>query len=151
MTGPQPASTAYASVMAQIHGKAFPPAETWDAATIRWHLGLPGVAGWIDPRGGMILARAAADEMEVLTLAVIPAARRRGIATGLLEAAMTWARSQGARAAFLEVGVANAAAQSLYARAGFAPTGRRRRYYSDGSDALILRCPVKAPDAAAAG
>jgi ribosomal-protein-alanine N-acetyltransferase len=40
---------------------------------------------------------------------------------------------------FLEVAEANAAARALYAAAGFAEVGRRRRYYADGGDALVLR------------
>jgi [ribosomal protein S18]-alanine N-acetyltransferase len=77
--------------------------------------------------------------MEVLTLAVAPTARRLGLGTRLLDAAMTLAASRGARVAFLEVSINNVAARTLYARAGFTPTGRRPRYYADGSDALVLR------------
>jgi ribosomal-protein-alanine N-acetyltransferase len=40
---------------------------------------------------------------------------------------------------FLEVSERNAAARALYAAAGFAEVGRRRRYYADGADALVLR------------
>ena len=46
---------------------------------------------------------------------------------------------RGARAAFLEVSIGNKAARALYERAGFAPAGRRPRYYADGTDALVLR------------
>jgi ribosomal-protein-alanine N-acetyltransferase len=40
---------------------------------------------------------------------------------------------------FLEVAERNGAARALYAAAGFAAAGRRRRYYPDGADALVLR------------
>jgi ribosomal-protein-alanine N-acetyltransferase len=70
---------------------------------------------------------------------VAPAARRRGLGTRLLDAAMALATAHGARVAFLEVSIGNAAARTLYARAGFIPTGRRPRYYADGTDALVLR------------
>ncbi len=133
------AGVPHAPAMAAIHRLAFLPAEAWGTDAIALQLALPGVIGWIDWRGGMILARVVADEVEVLTLAVAPAARRGGLGTGLLDAAMTLATSRGARTAFLEVSIANAAARTLYARAGFSPTGRRPRYYADGTDALILR------------
>ncbi|MBO0713017.1 MAG: hypothetical protein J2P47_17235, partial [Acetobacteraceae bacterium] len=57
-------------------------------------------------------------------------------------AAMAEAARRGAGAMFLEVAVTNGRAQRLYQRAGFAETGRRRRYYADGSDALILCAPL---------
>jgi [ribosomal protein S18]-alanine N-acetyltransferase len=133
------AGVAHAAAMAAIHRLAFPPSEVWGTDAIALQLALPGVIGWLDRRGGMILARVAADEVEVLTLAVAPAARRLGLGTRLLDAAMTLAASHGARTAFLEVSVGNPAARMLYARAGFTPTGRRPRYYADGTDALVLR------------
>lgn len=145
------ASVAHAAAMASIHRMAFPPRETWGADAIALQLALPGVFGWLDPHGGMILARVAADEAEVLTLAVIPKVRRQGIGTRLLDAAMRLARSRGARTAFLEVSVSNAAAVAVYSRAGFTPVGRRLRYYADGSDALVLRRPLSRPDATAEG
>ena len=51
-------------------------------------LELPATFGLIHPLGGMILGRVAADEAEILTLAVAPAQRRRGIGSALLRAAM---------------------------------------------------------------
>jgi ribosomal-protein-alanine N-acetyltransferase len=134
-----PAGIAHAAAMAAIHHTAFPRGEAWRTDAIALQLALPGVIGWLDRRGGMILARVAADEVEVLTLAVAPAARRRGLGTRLLDAAMTLATSRGACTAFLEVSISNTAARTLYARAGFTPTGRRPRYYADGTDALVLR------------
>jgi ribosomal-protein-alanine N-acetyltransferase len=135
----EPAGIAHAAAMAAIHHTAFPRGEAWRTDAIALQLALPGVIGWLDWRGGMILARVAADEVEVLTLAVAPAARRQGLGTRLLDAAMALAASRGARVAFLEVSIGNVAARTLYARAGFTPTGRRPRYYADGTDALVLR------------
>lgn len=143
----EPAGIAYAAVMATIHTSAFPPAEAWGRDAIAAQLALPGVAGWVDPDGGMILARIAADEVEVLTLAVAPARRRRGIATALLNTVIAWGTARGAHAVFLEVAANNIAAQALYQRAGFSPVGQRTRYYSDGTDAVILQCPLNRADA----
>ncbi len=101
-------------------------------------LGLPGVFGLVDGRGGFVLARVAADEAEILTLAVAPAMRRHGLGRELMQAAMAAAAGRGAASVALEVAERNAAARSLYAGLGFAGVGRRRGYYGAGGDALIL-------------
>lgn len=137
--------------MAAIHAAAFPPRDAWGPDAIQLQLALPGVAGWVHDAGGMILARVAADEMEVLTLAVAPAARRRGLGRALLAAAQAWGAAQGAAVAFLEVAEDNTAARALYAAAGFVAAGRRPRYYANGADALVLRRVLSPRDAAAAG
>ncbi len=139
MPRPQQAGRSHLTVLAEIHAAAFPPGEAWGADVIGIQLALPGVAGWVDPRGGMILVRRAIDEMEVLTLAVAPAARRLGIGTALLGAAVTWAEAEGVSAVYLEVARDNTAALSLYRRMGFSSVGHRRGYYRSGTDALVLR------------
>ena len=133
------ATAAHAEAMALIHQQAFPPNEAWSDDAFALQLAFVGVFGLIDPRGGLLLARVTLDEAEVLTLGVQPDARRRGIASGLLHEAASVARSRGAAGLFLEVALGNAAARALYARAGFAEVGRRRRYYADGSDAFVMR------------
>jgi len=138
----QRATPAHAAVMAAIHQAAFPPGESWGRDAIALQLALPGVFGSLDARGGMLLGRVAAGEAEVLTLAVMPSMRRQGIAGALLQAAVAEARARGATALFLEVATGNAAARALYGRAGFVEVGRRRRYYADGSDALVLRVNI---------
>lgn len=139
-----PATPLHATAMAEIHAAAFPSAERWGVQAIALQLTLPGAFGLIDPAGGMLLARMAADEVEILTLAVVPAARRRGRALEMLNSAVARARGAGARAIFLEVSTDNAAAKTLYARLGFAEVGRRQRYYASGSDALVLRLDLTA-------
>jgi ribosomal-protein-alanine N-acetyltransferase len=93
---------------------------------------------------GFLLARVAADECEILTLAVLPETRRRGIAARLLERALCEARRQGATACFLEVAADNAPALALYRRAGFAECGRRKAYYGGTTDALLMRLSLNA-------
>ncbi len=133
------ATPAHAPAMALLHGRAFAVRERWGADAIALQLGLPGAFGWIAPAGGMLLARAAADEAELLTLAVDPAAQRQGIGRALLRQSLATAQERGACAMFLEVAAGNAAAQALYAATGFAVVGRRRAYYPGGGDALVLR------------
>ena len=125
--------------MAAIHRTAFPPAESWSRDVMLLQLEVPATFGLIHSRGGMILGRVAADEAEILTLAVNPGQRRRGIGSALLRAAMDRAASLGATTMFLEVAVTNDPARALYAAHGFTEAGMRRHYYSDGTDALILR------------
>jgi len=131
MTGP--------ADLAALHAAAFPPADRWGAEAIGLMLELPGTFALHHPRQGFVLARVAAEQAEVLTLAVHPAARRQGHGAALLMGAMAGARARGATTMFLEVAESNAAARGLYAAAGFAEVGRRRRYYPDGGDALVLR------------
>jgi ribosomal-protein-alanine N-acetyltransferase len=132
------ATVAHAAVLAAIHAASFPPAERWPAAAFAAQLALPGVFGLVDDAGGMLLGRVAADEAEILTLAVAPEARRRGLGRALLLAAEAHAAAAGAGRMFLEVAEGNAAALTLYVAAGYRPVGRRRGYYADGGDAVLL-------------
>ena len=136
------ATPAHAAALALIHASAFPTGARWGAEAMALQLGLPGAFGWIDPAGGMALARVAADEAEVLTLAVAPQARRRGLARRLLAAVMAEAADRGARSMALEVAAGNEAGRALYEAAGFEPVGRRRGYYPGGEDALVLRAAL---------
>ena len=139
MTPPREAAAADAPALAALHAAAFPPALAWGADTIAMVLALPGSFGLCRDGAGLVLARMAADEAEILTFGVVPAARRRGHGAALLQGALAVARARGAGAMFLEVAAGNAPALALYTREGFAEVGRRRRYYSDGADALVLR------------
>lgn len=133
-----PAGPLHAPLLAELHALAFPPAEAWSAAMFAGHLGQTGVFGLVHRAGGLVLARVAADEAEILTLCVAPEARRRGAGAALLAAAATRAAAAGAGRLFLEVAEANAAARALYAGAGFVEVGKRRGYYGPGRHALIL-------------
>ena len=81
---------------------------------------------------GFVLSRGAADEEELLLIAVDPRRRGRGIGTKLLERFIAEARGRGAERLFLEMREGNPA-ESLYRRHGFAPVGRRRAYYRRGT------------------
>ena len=92
---------------------------------------------------GFVLSRIAADEAEILTVAVDPAARGRGLATTLLGHHLANLARAGAASVFLEVDDANRPALALYRRFGFQQVGRRPAYYAkaDGSkgNAFILK------------
>ncbi|MFQ6672333.1 MAG: ribosomal protein S18-alanine N-acetyltransferase [Candidatus Tectimicrobiota bacterium] len=101
------------------------------------------VAQWVDQRQvpqviGYAGFWAVAGEMHVTTLAVHPRLQRRGVAHQLMDHCFQEARAQGCTYAILEVRESNEAAQRLYASYGFVVTGRRKRYYHDGEDALIM-------------
>jgi ribosomal-protein-alanine N-acetyltransferase len=131
----------YAAVLAAIHGAAFPD-EAWGAGAFQVQLEMHSVLGLLDGRGGLALLRVTADEAEILTIGVIPAMRRQGIARALLDEGMKRVRARGVRTIFLEVGVRNGPARTLYEASGFQQVGRRRRYYASGEDALILRATL---------
>ena len=128
-----------AARLAALHAEAFDT--PWDAAAFDSLLGQAGVHLAESP-DGFILMRTTADEAEILTLAVRPGARGRGVGTDLVARGAAEAAARGASRLFLEVADDNAAARALYAGAGFVETGRRPRYYAraDGSrrDALLL-------------
>jgi ribosomal-protein-alanine N-acetyltransferase len=92
---------------------------------------------------GYGLCSAAADQGEILNLAVDPAARRRGTGRLLLDAMVAWLEDRGVSRVYLEVRPSNAAAVELYRRAGFRPAGKRRGYYrAPPEDALTMALEV---------
>ena len=131
------------SVLAALHAGSF--AEAWSAAALIALLATPGSFAFYLP-DGFVLLRAAGDEAEILTLAVSPAARGRGLGRMLLKAAAVHAAGLGVTSLFLEVGTENPAALALYAGLGFVKAGQRKGYYAAGSgmgtDALILKAQL---------
>lgn len=134
---------------ASLHAESFAPLgeRAWTRQDIGGLLASPGVAGMLlrlDGRdAGFALCRVAADEAELLTLAVRPVDQRRGLGRRLLTAVIEHVRAEGAKALFLEVGHDNPAARNLYEAYGFFPVGRRPAYYNraDGrtADGMVMR------------
>jgi ribosomal-protein-alanine N-acetyltransferase len=88
---------------------------------------------------GFVMSRTAADEAEILSIAITPARRGRGLSRPLLDYHLRSLAGLGARAVFLEVDEHNAPARRLYDGAGFREVGRREGYYAGGAAALVLR------------
>ena len=151
MTGPatslaQGGSADLEAVMA-VMDDSFDPrfGEAWTIAQCAGLLPLSGVWLSLARQGeavvGFALARAVADEAELLLLAVRPSVQGRGIGKFLLDRFEADAHARGAARLHLEVREGNHAL-SLYERAGFGLVGRRRNYYSGHGgvayDALTL-------------
>lgn len=79
-----------------------------------------------------------APQGEILTVGTVPAHRRRGIATALVEHLAEHARAHGIGELFLEVREDNDAAQALYRAHGFTAVGRRPGYYEHGRVAAVV-------------
>ncbi len=128
--------------MAEIHALCFDIPRPWSTEEINAQLELPGALVLFEHQS-FLLARDIAGEAEVLTLAVHPDQRRKGMATKLMEMLIT---RVDAASIVLEVAADNDAARALYTQQGFVEVGCRKGYYA-GTDALILRreAVLKAP------
>jgi ribosomal-protein-alanine N-acetyltransferase len=95
---------------------------------------------------GFAVSRMAADEAEILSIAVAPAHRGRGLSRQLLLTHLGHLAGRGVRTVFLEVEENNQPARRLYDRAGFTVAGRRERYYREAGgeqlNALVMRRDV---------
>ncbi|HVX74525.1 MAG TPA: ribosomal protein S18-alanine N-acetyltransferase [Bradyrhizobium sp.] len=92
---------------------------------------------------GFAVSRIGADEAEILSVAIEPDHRGRGLSRNLLLTHLGHLAGRGVRTVFLEVEENNQPARKLYERAGFTAIGRRERYYqqADGEqlNALLMR------------
>ncbi|MFI5314409.1 MAG: ribosomal protein S18-alanine N-acetyltransferase [Myxococcota bacterium] len=129
-----------AQAIARIARESLP--EVWTPAALRAALERPTVSGVVAALGpelvGFALAARAADEGEILALAVEPARRGAGLGRALLESLLEQLRAAGARRVHLEVRCSHTSALALYESLGFRTSRRRARYYRDGEDALEL-------------
>lgn len=74
----------------------------------------------------------------VVSIAVMPEHRKKGIGEALVTKAMEGMRLYNAKQAFLEVRVTNMPAINLYKKLGFEVTRKIHGYYSDGEDAYVM-------------
>ncbi|MGH7671595.1 MAG: ribosomal protein S18-alanine N-acetyltransferase [Gemmatimonadales bacterium] len=94
---------------------------------------------------GYVVARHAADEGEILNLAVAPAWHQRGVGRALVARVLAALAGRGVTQVFLEVRASNVAARALYEGAGFREVGRRARYYRRPlEDAVVLQAAIVA-------
>src|SRR5690606_499796 len=134
-----------------LHAGAFD--RPWSVETLAGLLAEPAVSGLAaladDAPAGFVLWQVMLDEAEVLTVAVDPSRRRRGLGRALTAATAELVRRAGGQALFVEVGRDNPAAIALYRGLGFAQVGVRRGYYDRGAagraDALVMRRDLNSP------
>jgi ribosomal-protein-alanine N-acetyltransferase len=92
---------------------------------------------------GFAVSRMAADEAEILSIAVAESHRGRGLSRNLLLTHLGHLAGRGVRTVFLEVEENNQPARRLYDGAGFAVAGRRERYYREANgeqlNAVLMR------------
>ena len=140
----------HAEVISRLHAASFD--DGWNIAAVAALLAHPGSIAMVATHGvpatvgAFALAQVAADEAEILTIAVDLTWRRKGVAARLVEGIKRGALRSGAQTLFLEVAASNEPAIALYRRVGFAEAGRRRDYYAkrDGTreDAIVMRCAL---------
>jgi ribosomal-protein-alanine N-acetyltransferase len=137
----RPADVSDCDVLSDIHSSAF--RRGWSDAEFESLLVQPGVhallAHYRNRVGrrapvGFILYRLAADEAEILSVAVVQECRRRGIGKQLIEEALRHVYREGARDIHLEVEDSNLAAIALYRGVEFRESGRRTGYYAQGRE-----------------
>lgn len=135
-----------APTLALLHAACFEDA--WSLAAMLEVMAMPAAFGHVVafpglPPAAMAITRVAADEAELLTLAVGAPWRRHGLARALIAEAAGEAGRRGAMRIYLEVAEDNAAARALYEAEGFEAIGRRRGYYArregPAVDALTMR------------
>jgi ribosomal-protein-alanine N-acetyltransferase len=136
-----------AATLARLHARSFPVG--WSENEIERLLSDPSVIAHVARAGGgrgaalgFLMSRCAGDEAEILSVAVDPKERGRGLAGELLRHHLARVAARGIAKIFLEVGEDNRAALRLYDKAGFREVGKRAGYYprAEGSiSALVLR------------
>ncbi len=126
--------------IAEIEKACF--SEPWTLRALGEGFENPDFACWVYEVEGKVTGYAnamlVAGEAQIANVAVSTAFRRQGIAKALLSALLGELAAAGYSAATLEVRPSNAPARALYAGFGFVCEGVRRRFYSDGEDALVL-------------
>jgi ribosomal-protein-alanine N-acetyltransferase len=137
-----------ARAISALHREDF--ARPWSGDEFATLLEQPTVFGFIahetgrrlDPPAGFVLARLAAGEGEILTIAVARAHRRQGLGWRLMSSVLGELHGQRAEALFLEVDERNFPAIALYRRLGFREVGKRPGYYrtpEGAGGALVMR------------
>lgn len=141
----RPATAADVAALAALEnalfaGDAWSPALVADAVAESHYGVLVALDGGEDGRLiGYATTAVAGDIADLLRIGVATTDQRRGVARQLLDQVVRDARIRGADRMLLEVSSANTGARSFYDSAGFARIDRRKRYYHDGSDALVLQ------------
>lgn len=114
--------------------------DAWSADRVRTELLGDRGHAWVvgDPAEAYAVTSVAGDVADLERIGVHPDLRRRGVARTLLDRAVAQGRADGAVRLLLEVAANNDGGLAFYAEAGFVEIARRRRYYRDGADAVVM-------------
>lgn len=130
-----------AELLSTIHRSAFP--NYWDVESFNNFFAVANTFALVVGEVAMIVYRIQYDQADIITLAVLPEARRQGLGRLLTQKAMEHLAALGAEKLFLDVEVNNTPAISLYEGLGFKELRRRKNYYrgKDGTytDALVMK------------
>lgn len=129
------AGPAYAGAFAALHAAVFAHAP-WNENAFSSLLHQPNVIALLHEETGFLLLQVVMDEAEILTFGTTH--KRQGIGAQLLRAGLERLAEAGVTRLFLEVASRNHEAQAFYKKFNFVVTGRRKAYYEDGDDALIM-------------
>ena len=139
----EPAETRDADALAKLHARGFH--RGWSREDFASYIAGRDTPVYIacDARhriAGFAMLRLAADEAELITIAVDPKWRNKGVGAALMRALFEDLTMTPARKLFLEVAADNPAALRLYARYGFAKVSERQGYYArpDGTPATAI-------------
>ena len=140
-----------AELLGQLHTRAF-PTKPWSGVEIAKLMENTAVFAIVSRSEsewhGFAMGWAAAGDAELLTVAVVPEARRRGVGASLITSIGVAALVRGAASMHLEVAEDNAAARALYLKLGYEEAGRRHAYYAgEGGaiDAIVMRRTLPRP------
>ena len=130
----------FAPIASKIHKMCFK--HGWNEKEFQKLLALPTSRLWMT-EVSLLLCSEVADEMEILTICVLPENRRQHVAQDLLFELFQYAKSQRIKRIFLEVAEDNIPAQKLYLGMGFIQTGKRAGYYKRDNGCVDALCLTK--------
>lgn len=132
--------------LAELEARCF--ADAWSTGSVHNEVKAAHGRAWLATDDGepvgYLLAWLVGDEAQINRVGVIAEQRGRGLGLELVRVCLASVAEQGAQSALLEVHADNAPALAVYRRCGFAQIGRRKAYYPDGGDALVLRVTLAA-------
>jgi ribosomal-protein-alanine N-acetyltransferase len=139
----EPGKAADADALAKLHAAGF--YRGWPASDFASYLSGSDTPVYVacDMKrrvAGFLMLRTAGDDTELITIAVDPKWRGKGVGRALLRAAFEDLLMSRAKRMVLEVAADNPAAIALYRKEGFTEIGRRDGYYAraDGKPATAL-------------
>ncbi len=135
-----------AAALSALHKRAFPPGDGWSADAITELLALDTTHVWAwSQQGalrGFVMVQLCGPEADILTLAVDPNHRRKGIAKRVMATAHKRLLELGTQRVLLEVAETNSGARAFYRSMGYATIATREAYYKQAElppiDAIIM-------------